>query len=74
MLGLRDARMITRKYMTKKNVMVTESKLDDGSITTEEFCVLPSGRLALSCFLQQQQHGLAAHQRKHTGARQHDPK
>lgn len=59
--------------MNKKDVMITERKLDDGSITTEEFCVLPSGRLALSCFLHQQ-HGLAAHQRKHTSARQHDPK
>lgn len=58
--------------MNKKDVMVTERKLDDGSITTEEFCVLPSGRLALGCFLPQ--HGLAAHQRKHTRARRHDPK
>lgn len=64
--------MITRKCMNKKDVMVTERKLDDGSITTEEFCELPSGRLALSCFLLQ--HGLAAHQRKRSRARRHDPK
>lgn len=47
--------MITRKCMNKKDVMVTERKLDDGSTTTEEFCVLPSGRMALRFFLQQQQ-------------------
>ena len=43
--------MITRKCMNKRDVMVTERKLDDDSITTEEFCMLPSGSLALSCFL-----------------------
>lgn len=36
--------------------------------------MLPSGSLALSCFLSQQLFGLAAHQRKLARARQHDPK
>lgn len=50
-LGLRASGMITRKYMNKRDVMVTERKLDDDSITTEEFCMLPGGSLAFSCFL-----------------------
>jgi len=37
--------------VSKRDVMATERSLDDDSITTEEFCMLPTGSLALSCFL-----------------------